>query len=387
MKPRTDPVATGRAPALLLLALAVPFAAPALGADWPLVRGNPALTGVADEALPGDLAPVWTFEAGDAIEGTAAIGGGTVFVGSLDGHLYALDLATGALRWKIAAGAEVKSSPSLKDGVVYFGDESGKLHAVEASTGKPRWTFQTDGGVTSGVNFAAGREPGEARLVFGSYDGFLYCLKAADGSLAWKLETESYVHATPAIAGGNAYVSGCDGFFRAVRLSDGGEAGKVSLGGYAAASPAVAGGRAFVGTFENEVLALDLAPLAVAWRYQNPDRAFPFYASAAATPRAIVVGGRDKLVSALDPGTGKKLWSFETPARVDASPVVVGERVFVASMSGDLYALVLASGERVWTYGAGSPIVASPAVGGGLLVIGTEDGTVLAFGAAAKPRP
>ena len=53
----------------------------------------------------------------------------------------------------------------------------------------------------------------------------------------------------------------------------------------------------------------------MAWRYEHPEsRKFPYYSSAAVGAKVVVVGGRDKLVHALDPATGKELWSFETPA-------------------------------------------------------------------------
>lgn len=365
----------------LVAALALPAAA-----DWTSFRGDAALSGVAREPLPAGLEPLWTFEAADGFEGTAAIAGGTVYVGSLDGNLYALDLENGKLRFKYTAGGEIKSSPAVAAGTVYFGDEAGTFHALDAATGKARWTFKSDAGVTSSPTLV--RADGASLVLFGSYDGFLYALKVADGALAWKVETQSYVHATPAVADGLVYISGCDGYLRAIRAADGKEAAQVSLGGYAAASPALAAGRAFVGTFENEVLSVDLAGLKVGWRYEHESRKFPYYSSAAVTPKLVVVGGRDKLVHALDPATGKEKWSFETPSRVDASPVVAGDRVAVATLSGDLYLLELASGRSVWHYASGSAFSASPAVASGRLVIGTADGLLYAFGAArdgAKP--
>src|SRR5438552_3436611 len=75
-----------------------------LAADWPVFRGNPAQTGVAAEALPEKLAVRWAAKTGNAIEGAAAIVGGVVYVGSLDGFVYALDLATGKEKWKFQAG-------------------------------------------------------------------------------------------------------------------------------------------------------------------------------------------------------------------------------------------------------------------------------------------
>ena len=50
---------------------------------------------------------------------------------------------------------------------------------------------------------------------------------------------------------------------------------------------------AYFGTFDNQVIALDLAKRAVRWRYEHPDRKFPFYSSAA------VVDGRSCSAAAI----------------------------------------------------------------------------------------
>src|SRR5438132_11642834 len=68
--------------------------------DWPLFRGNPLQTGVADAALPETLKVRWKFKTGESIETAPAIVGGVVYVGSLDQYLYAIDLRTGQEKWK-----------------------------------------------------------------------------------------------------------------------------------------------------------------------------------------------------------------------------------------------------------------------------------------------
>ena len=178
---------------------------------WETFRGDPALTGVAEGALPDDLEALWVFDAGDAIESGAAIHDGTVYAGALNGFLYALDLATGKEKWKFEAGAEIRSSPSHHDGLVYFGDGDGVFHAVDAKTGKQKWTFQTDAEIVSSANFAGDR------VLFGSHDSFIYCLSAKTGELIWKVETENYVYGTPAITDGTVISAGCDGYMRVVR--------------------------------------------------------------------------------------------------------------------------------------------------------------------------
>jgi outer membrane protein assembly factor BamB len=66
---------------------------------------------------------------------------------------------------------------------------------------------------------------------------------------------------------------------------------------------------------------------------------------------------------------------------VDASPVVVGQRVYAPSMDGTLYVLDLANGRQVQKIPLDGPIAASPAVADGRLVLGTTKGTVYCLGA------
>jgi outer membrane protein assembly factor BamB len=174
--------------------------------------------------------------------------------------------------------------------------------------------------------------------------------------------------------------AGCDGYLRVTRAEDGAEIKKVELGGYTGASPAVLGGRAYVGTFENEVLAVDLEAATVLWRYRDAEREFPFLSSAAVRDDIVVVGGRDGRVHALDPKTGAVRWRFAARGKVDSSPVIAGERVYVGSAGGEIFALGLESGEAVWSFDTGAPIIASPSVASGRVLIGTEEGRLYCFG-------
>jgi outer membrane protein assembly factor BamB len=342
--------------------------------EWPTWRGNPQLTGVSAATLPQNLDVLWTFQAGIGIESSAAIVAGTVYVASLDSNFYAVDLNSGQLKWKYRAGAETKTSPSVSKGVVYFGDAAGVFHAVDAVTGKRKWIFKTDGEINSSANFS------DDRVLFGSYDHSLYCLSTKDGALSWKVETDGYVHATPTVFGENVVVSGCDGLLRVSRIRDGVEIKKLEAGAYVAASAALLNNRAYVGTFGNKVLCIELSTSKLLWQYDPPQRDFPFYASAAVTEKILVVGGRDKILHAVEPQTGKALWTFAAKSKIDSSPVIAGDRVFFAATSGEIYALDINSGKTVWQFETGSAIVASPALANEKLVIGTMDGVLYCFG-------
>jgi outer membrane protein assembly factor BamB len=167
---------------------------------------------------------------------------------------------------------------------------------------------------------------------------------------------------------------------RAIRVTDGRQMYEIDSGAYTGASPLIVGTRAYYGTFNNEVLATDLAKRRVLWRYTNPDRKFPFYSSAAHVGTRIILGGRDKYVHALDTATGKPAWTFATRARVDSSPAVSGGRVYIGSADGRLYVLDAQNGSKLFEFDAGAGISASPAIAGGRVIIGTQDGRLYVLG-------
>ena len=81
---------------------------------------------------------------------------------------------------------------------------------------------------------------------------------------------------------------------------------------------------------------VDLTAHRVVWRYQHPQRKFPFYSSAAVTGDRVVVGGRDKFIHGLD-RTGKRrgltglerVWSRRRRSLLDECLLV---RMMEASM-------------------------------------------------------
>jgi polyvinyl alcohol dehydrogenase (cytochrome) len=71
--------------------------------------------------------PYWGAGLGPGFFGVAmgpvTVANGLVFAGSMDpeGHMYALEAATGQVRWSFASGGSVMTAPAIVDGVVYWG--------------------------------------------------------------------------------------------------------------------------------------------------------------------------------------------------------------------------------------------------------------------------
>jgi polyvinyl alcohol dehydrogenase (cytochrome) len=77
------------------------------------------------------------------------VGFGTIYVGSADGTVYALDLETGCAHWTYKASAEVRTAIVIQalqlspeapiTARVFFGDHLGRIYAVNALTGEELW--------------------------------------------------------------------------------------------------------------------------------------------------------------------------------------------------------------------------------------------------------
>ena len=106
-----------------------------------------------------------------AVNRGAAYLDGTLFTGTLDGRLIALDAETGALKWeKVTVDQDkpytITGAPRVYNGKVYIGNGGaeygvrGYLSAYDAETGDVVWRFYT---VPGGPDAATGVEPIEAQ--------------------------------------------------------------------------------------------------------------------------------------------------------------------------------------------------------------------------------
>jgi hypothetical protein len=78
----------------------------------------------------------WRFETGGDVGSSPAIGSdGTVYVGSEDKKLYALNGKSGVKLWEFETGGYVDSSPAIgSDGTVYVGSWDNQLYAIKTES-------------------------------------------------------------------------------------------------------------------------------------------------------------------------------------------------------------------------------------------------------------
>jgi outer membrane protein assembly factor BamB len=157
-----------------------------------------------------DRKVLWRFRADDEVNSSPAYAGGSIFVGSNGGSLYALDARTGRLRWRARSFSSRRwgreqfyATPTVAYGRVFVGNSDGFEYAFGATTGRLLWARRIGNYVYSAA--AIWR-----RTVYvGSYDGGLYALDAATGDVKWKYQAASAVHGAPTVIGDAVYFSSC----------------------------------------------------------------------------------------------------------------------------------------------------------------------------------
>ncbi len=111
----------------------------------------------------------------------------------------------GALKWSYTTGGKMYSSPAIgSDGTIYVGSVDGKLYAI-SSSGNLKWSFATGGAIYSSPAIGS-----DGTIYVGSYDDKLYAINS-DGTLKWSYTTGDAVCSSPAIASdGTIYVGSSD---------------------------------------------------------------------------------------------------------------------------------------------------------------------------------
>ncbi len=345
-------------------------------ADWPMGRGNVAGTGATSDELPTNPELLWEVDVdGLGFDAGPIIAAGRVFAADHNGRVLALDLATGAQVWRMEFDTGFVASPAYKDGILFVGDYDGTLHALDAKDGKQKWKFETEMEIDASPNFHGDK------VLFTSQNGNLYAVKADTGDLVWQYETGDQLQCGATLAGDQTFLGGCDAHLHIVDVNTGQRVGEpLAIDAPTGSTPSVLGERVFVPTYAGEIFCFKLPSYDLQWRFKEPKLADEFKNSVALAEGLAVATSRNKRVFALDVTSGKVVWEQILQKRCDASPVIAGHRVVVASADGRITLFDLKTGESQWMFEAKPSFIGAPAVGDGKLVVANDRGTIFCFG-------
>jgi eukaryotic-like serine/threonine-protein kinase len=348
----------------------------------------------------------WKFATHGRVTASPAVADGTVYIGSFDGNFYALDAASGALRWKFATEGERRfaarhlhgaepaaetmpdpfdlflSSPVISDNTVYFGSGDGNVYALDAASGALRWKFHTGNVVHASPAVVAGT------LFVGSWDRYFYALDAASGKERWRFKTgedplisnQVGIQSSAAVVDGMVYFGCRDSKLYALDASSGTQRWAYdNKGSWVISSPAVRDGKLYFATSDTATLrALDAKSGAVL--FELSFNHWPFFSSPALAGNILYIGSHAGKLTAIDLQTAKSVWTFTTDGAMQNAAALTkadGSPNYEAAFTDFFYDDMVAGVARMLSIGA---VLSSPVIDGDRLFFGSWDGQLYALG-------
>ncbi len=311
----------------------------------------------------GDIKPLWVFEAEDEIRGTPAFFDGTVYIGSYDTNVYALQASDGKLLWKFPTQDGVVTRPVADKHHIYFGSRDGHLYGLKRQYGRQLWKYPTGKPIYSSPRIA------EGYLFFGSDDGRLHVVHAASGQRVWAFEASGPVRSTPYLDEHHLYFGTEEGEFYCLDFR-----GKL-LWRYRSkrgitSSPVLHDNTIYFADLGGVLYALDAQSGWVLWRFRMDKGTI---SSPAVADRYVVIGSADHAVYCVSTDRGREVWRFKTDHQVPGSPVIFQDTVYIGSADGNLYSLELRTGRLRWKFPTDGPITGSPVIYNNVLYFGSSD--------------
>ncbi len=221
-------------------------------------------------------------------------------------------------------------------------------------------------------------------------------------AVKWEFRTGGKIIASPAIAGGVAYVGSTDGKLYAIDAGTGAQKWAFATGARIASSPAISNGVVFFESYDGKLYAVDAVSGALKWSFATggerryaakhlhgslpvdetmPDPFDTFLSSPAVADGDVYFGSGDGNVYALDAASGGLKWKFETGDVVHASPAFSDGMLFIGSWDSYFYALDALTGALKWRFKTGEDpvnhnqigIQSSAAVAAGIVYFGCRD--------------
>jgi outer membrane protein assembly factor BamB len=268
----------------------------------------------------------------------------TLYIGSNDHYVYAVDTTNGKQRWKFDTGSAVMATAAIAQGVVCVGGNQ-KIYGLDARTGNPRWIQP------AGSFFQSRVATDGSTFYLGGWDNTLYALDVETGHPRWTRRMGRTFYYSPAIASpdfanGRIYICSNDNMLHAVDVRNGDDVWAISAPkdgdslGYS--SPVVSGNTVYVaGLGQNgDVYAYNIANGGMRWRNSTGQTFYDSSVKLAPDGKSLAIMGLRGKVSVLDTANGRRLWGYELgPGNIFSTPEYDGSVVYTVTMANDVQAL------------------------------------------------
>jgi outer membrane protein assembly factor BamB len=301
----------------------------------------------------------------------------TLFVGSNNQIVYALDPNTGDVKWKYSVEGEVIATPLYHNGSVYIGTNIGKWYQLSAQYGTLTNSHSFSGPIIATPIVRDGR----IILCEGSIVHSLDPNSFADlaiNSISVTYDAGGVIMASPtlhSIKGGEfntIFVATMSNKLAALN----GQLSEIKSftpaeGGAFYSSPCVISDEfAYIGNDNGYVYAVNTSDFSEKWKFKTDGqvRCSPIQIGG-----NVLVGSNDRYFYSVDSTLGQLRWKVKTGDVIQSSPVVYNQNVYFGSYDGKMYCVDIIDGTVKWDMLTGGLIKSSPVYYRGDIYFGGYD--------------
>ena len=281
-------------------------------------------------AIDGECKLQWKRATGGALAGAADVIGDTVYFGSADGHIYALQADNGAVRWSFPQAPVTHVAPAPAPVTPPTPEEA----RATARAMRAKWRY-------------ARRHKGESAMEAMSAMPESPAASAPSVASAPAYMTKSFGHAAVVVVEGTVYAGNEDHKVYALDAATGAVKWQFTADGAVSTAPLVAHDVIYFGTASGDVYAVDRQKHTEVWKSTVSG-------AVTSAPRlfneTLVVATQGRHLAGLEAASGKAKWDFATPGVVHHAPVMY-QGVLLASGGlggGNVFGVRMQNSEVVW---------------------------------------
>jgi eukaryotic-like serine/threonine-protein kinase len=353
-----------------------------------LSRGGPQRTGsVSGSRLPEHPVVLWTTTL-SGFPGEPLLADGVIYVGDVDGTLYAIKLADGSILWKFANDQQIYEAPAKRGETIFFTSRKG-LTALAQEDGRVLWNSKLVANAVESSPLIV-----NDRIIVADTDGKVTAVDFG-GKLIWQHDIAEDAPPSPPRADGlqakfagtaaRPRTAASDGTaifqpifdqsrIAVIDVKAGRRRWSFETKGWIYVCPTVTEDKVFFGCQDNHLYCLDKRRKTTVWAFPTKSR---IETGVAYRDGSVFVGSCDGRFYRINAETGKEVWSYQTPVTngvstaIYSAPLCTEDAVYFGSFDGHLYCLKIADGALKWRIEPikGAEIQGSPMTDGRRIVL------------------
>ncbi len=271
--------------------------------------------------------------------------------------------------WEFKTKDGFESAAAVVNGVVYVGSYDQNLYALDAITGKQKWAYKAG-------PFKAPPGVKDNCVYAGDMDGMFHCVDALTGTKKWTYDTSAEISSGVNFDGDAVLFGAGDETLYCLR--GGKEKWKFKVpGGPVMGTPAIIGRRTFAAGCDSNLHVIDLE---TGKEVESPlELNGQIGATAAVVGDHLYVGTMSNQVLAIEWKKPAIAWTFEATQKAQAyysSAAVTDSLVIIGSRDKLVHALDRKTGKEVWNFPTRGRVDSSPVIAGSRVYIGSLDGNL-----------